>query len=219
MTREARFEAGGEHATRKWPPRPLERRRETSDLDPTYPLVDEVPYCPVVTCSPLATAWPEPATALCSPDREPGCEGLLGGLGDLEGDWLPGLVLNDYRSGADTTAGESVSDFERNQIATAQLAVDGEIEHGEITHAIADADLFSRVRSAQMCFRLNRGFAPTMRPAFQGMPSGEMARSMYMVASLTKTAFHRRLLTKSRYRQIAGKLTSTRHGVRLQRGR
>lgn len=70
------------------------------EADQTPPLVDETPLLPRSdVLSAMARAWPEPVTALCSPDREPRGEGVFGPFDDLEENRLPGLVLDDHHVG------------------------------------------------------------------------------------------------------------------------
>lgn len=86
--------------------------------DQAAPLVGEASVLPRGNMSSaMAAAWPEPVAALCSLDHKP---------------------LDDGRSGADTVAGKDVADSQCDEIATTWLAIDCEIEHREIAHAIAD---------------------------------------------------------------------------------
>jgi hypothetical protein len=70
--------------------------------------------------------------------RNPGADRLSGLLRQLEPDWLTGLALNHRRSGEDTTGAGDIPDAEVHEITSAQLAVDGEIEQGEIPNPLGD---------------------------------------------------------------------------------
>jgi hypothetical protein len=57
---------------------------------------------------------------------------------DLELNWPAGLVLDDARPVPHLTADGDIVDLKADEIASAQLAVDGEVEHRQITFALLD---------------------------------------------------------------------------------
>src|SRR5216684_4088243 len=84
-------------------------------------------------------------------------------LGQLELDWPSGLSLPNRCSLNGVAVRRNVLDFEGHHIAAAELAVDGQIEHGEVTDPALDHQLGSDkralaaaaawVRSACLCSR------------------------------------------------------------------
>src|SRR6516225_4374131 len=60
---------------------------------------------------------------------------LPGLLGDLEPDWPPGLPLSDSRSVERVTVRRHVLYADGDDVAAAQLTVDGEVEQGEVACA------------------------------------------------------------------------------------
>jgi hypothetical protein len=57
-------------------------------------------------------------------------------LGDLELHWALGLVLHDDGAARQLIAVTHVSDLERDEVAAAKLAVDAQIEEGQLTHTV-----------------------------------------------------------------------------------
>ena len=66
-------------------------------------------------------------------DLEVVIDSLPGLLGQFEPDGLSGLLLAHCRAINDITAGSNILDLQGDDIAAAQLAIDGEIEHRQIT--------------------------------------------------------------------------------------
>ena len=66
---------------------------------------------------------------------------LAGLLGQFEPDRLPGLLLPHRRPIDRIPVRCNVLDLERDDIAAAQLAVDGEIEHRQVAHPPVDLEL------------------------------------------------------------------------------
>ena len=71
----------------------------------------------------------EPGTA------DPMRHRLAGLLGDFELHWALGLLLHDDRPRANAIAVRDVSNAQPDQIASAQLAVDGQVEQCKIANA------------------------------------------------------------------------------------
>ena len=63
--------------------------------------------------------------------RDPGTDRVPRLFGDLELHRPLGLLLHDNRAGGDMTALDHVVDTKSNQIAPAQLAINGEVEESE----------------------------------------------------------------------------------------
>jgi hypothetical protein len=66
---------------------------------------------------------------------------LTGLFGDLEPHRLPSLLLAHCRAINGVSVRRNVLDFEGNDIATAQLTVDGQIEHRQVAFAVCDLEL------------------------------------------------------------------------------
>ena len=62
---------------------------------------------------------------------DPGGDRVARLLGDLKLDRTLGLLLHDNRAGGDPTALDHIVNMEPDQVAPAQLAVDGEVEQRE----------------------------------------------------------------------------------------
>jgi len=103
--------------------------------------------------------WPEPGLL------DPGLQRVPAGLRDLELDRPLRLLLQDDRPGRDLVAVADIADLEIDEVTAAQLAVDAEVEHRELSDA---ARHLRRTRSAQMSFSLSGTFWPTILPLFQG---------------------------------------------------
>jgi hypothetical protein len=86
-------------------------------------------------------------------------------FGDLELDRTAGLALNDCRAVSHVTANGDVIDLKANEIATPELAVDGEVEHRQI--ALVTIDLHSGANGPGLSRSQGR-FCPTTRPLFHG---------------------------------------------------
>jgi hypothetical protein len=89
-------------------------------------------------------------------------------LGQLELHRATCLLLPDCSPVCRIATRRNVIDLERDDIATAQLAVDGEIEQSEVANTTFD---WSFVRMDQTCLGRSGGFAPTAFPLFQGTRS------------------------------------------------
>jgi hypothetical protein len=74
------------------------------------------------------TAWKEELLRLQVRRADPCRDRVSRLFGDLELHRSLGLLLHDNRSRGDVTALDHIVDAESNQIATAQLAVDREVE-------------------------------------------------------------------------------------------
>jgi hypothetical protein len=66
-------------------------------------------------------------------------------------------------------AWRDILDFDGNDIAAPQLAVDGKVEHGQVTDMSSTCSL---ARIDQMCFGRSGGLAPISLPLFQGICFG-----------------------------------------------
>src|SRR5438067_12203842 len=76
-------------------------------------------------------AWKEELLRLQVGRRDPGGDRVPRLLGDLKLHRLLGLLLHDNRAGGDVTALDHIMDAKPDQIAPAQLAVDGEVKQRE----------------------------------------------------------------------------------------
>src|ERR1022692_13486 len=76
-------------------------------------------------------AWKEELLRLQVGRRDPGGDRVPRLLGDLKLHRSLGLLLHDNRAGGDATALDHIMDAKPDQIAPAQLAVDGEVEQRE----------------------------------------------------------------------------------------
>lgn len=63
----------------------------------------------------------------------PGRDRSTGWFCQLKLDRPPGLLLDDHGTLSDSPAGNHITDPQSDQVATAQLAVDGQVEQGQIT--------------------------------------------------------------------------------------
>jgi hypothetical protein len=66
---------------------------------------------------------------------------LPGLLGHLEPNRLTGLLLPDRRPIEAVSTGGNILDFEGDNLATTQFAIDGKIEHGQVTRLSFDLEL------------------------------------------------------------------------------
>jgi hypothetical protein len=82
-----------------------------------------------------ATAWEQALAKLSAPDPKVVVQRLLRHLGQLEANWPTGLALPDIGAVDRVAVGRHIIDLESNEIAAAQLAVDGEIEERQVPHA------------------------------------------------------------------------------------
>jgi len=78
------------------------------------------------------TTWKEEPAAYECVIGEPIADCCLGLFGDLKLDWPAGLSLNDAGAVSYLAANANVVDAQPHEVATAQLAVDGEIEQCEV---------------------------------------------------------------------------------------
>lgn len=69
---------------------------------------------------------------------EPGGQRLPRSLCNLEANGLAGLALCDRRPFLDLASGLDVRDFQPDEVTSAELAVDGEVEKREIADASCD---------------------------------------------------------------------------------
>jgi hypothetical protein len=102
-------------------------------------LVDPVPEDPGVLPSAEMRGVVEPAGKqevflLQSGKLDPRLNGLPGGRRDFELHWALRLVLDDDGARRHLVAMAHVSDFEADQVASAQLAVDAEVEQRQFAH-------------------------------------------------------------------------------------
>lgn len=128
--------------------------------------------CPVVQQTTVLTrgqviAWTAPArkepVAPSTPAQaEPGGERLAGRLGQLERDGPASLLLDHGGSKPDRVAEVDVRHTKTHEVAAPQLAVDRDIEHGQI----ASAALVLQP-SPNGPDGLRGGFGPMIRPWFQ----------------------------------------------------
>src|ERR1043166_6759834 len=80
-----------------------------------------------------APAGKQDLARLSSRSSEVVIDSLPGLFGQFEPDGLSGLLLPHCRAIDDITPGSNIFDFQSDDIASAQLAIDGEIEHRQIT--------------------------------------------------------------------------------------
>ena len=66
---------------------------------------------------------------------------LPGLLGHLEANRLTGLLLPDRGPIEGVSTGGNILDLESDNIATAQFAIDGKIEHGQVSRLSFDLEL------------------------------------------------------------------------------
>jgi len=107
-------------------------------------------------------------------------DGFAGLLGEFEAHRSPGLVLTDGCPVHGIATRRDIAQPEADQIASAQLAVDSEVEQRQI--ALAPRQL----RIAQICLSLSGGLAPISLPLFQGrrsVPERDNERWSVMVNS------------------------------------
>jgi hypothetical protein len=90
---------------------------------------------------------------------------LAGLLAQFKSDRPPGFLLPDGCAVRRVPAGDDILDPNGNDITAAKLAVDRQIEHGEVTSAAFDLEF---VRIDQTCLGRSDGFAPVSLPLFQG---------------------------------------------------
>lgn len=69
---------------------------------------------------------------------DPSCNGLPGLFSDLELHRTLGLLLHDDGASSHTVSMRDVSDTELHQVAGPELAVDGKVEHGELSNALPE---------------------------------------------------------------------------------
>jgi len=91
---------------------------------------------------------------------------LPGLFGDLEPYRSAGLLLADRRTLNGVSVWGNVLDFESDDIATTQLAIDGEIEQRQVALAVCHLKLSA---IDQTCFGRSGGLAPVNLPLFQGV--------------------------------------------------
>jgi len=98
--------------------------------------------------------------------RDQAADRLAGLVGQLELHRLLGLVLEDDGAVRDGAAVRDIADAQRDQVAAAQLAVDGEVEECEVTEPLASC---KRIRIAQISRTFSGGLGPVSLPLFQGV--------------------------------------------------
>lgn len=118
-------------------------RRIQADL--TDPVIDQARILARRDRSDRSHAAREQVIAVATaPLLDPPADRLPGLLGDLELDRMARLLLHHGRAGAHRTVQRDIADLEADEVAAAELAVDGEIEHrqvaGRIRQLKADAD-------------------------------------------------------------------------------
>ena len=96
-------------------------------------------------------------------------DGLPGLLGDFEPDRNARLFLPDGGAIDGVSMGRDVVDLESHDIAPAQLAVDGEIEHRQVSGSSLDLQLGP---DRPNMLRSQRAFAPINLPLFQAVRLG-----------------------------------------------
>ena len=78
-------------------------------------------------------AWEQELVRFQTRRSDPGGDGVSRLFGNLKLDRPLGLLLHDNRTRSDPTALDNIMDAERNNIATAQFAVDSEIEQRKLS--------------------------------------------------------------------------------------
>jgi hypothetical protein len=91
---------------------------------------------------------------------------LPGLLGHLEPNRLPCFPLANRRPIPGISVWGDILHPERDDVATAELAIDGQIEHCQVAQR---PSTWSLVRIDQTCFGRSGGFAPISLPLFQGL--------------------------------------------------
>ena len=99
---------------------------------------------------------------------DPGLQDVPGCLRDLELDRSLRQMLHDDGARRHLVAMTHVPDLERDEVASAQLAVDAEVEQGNRASSRTRPSIWRRTRSAQMSLSLKGAFCPTSLPLFQG---------------------------------------------------
>jgi hypothetical protein len=79
-----------------------------------------------------------------------------------------GLLLHNRRPRPDPAAADEIANTDFDDVAAAQLAVDGKVEQGPVTQPLLRS---SQKRIAHTCCGFSARLAPTMRPAFHGRRS------------------------------------------------
>jgi len=92
-------------------------------------------------------------------------DGLAGLFGQFKSDWPSRLLLSQPLHGPPCIARSDILDLDRDDVTATELAVDRQIEHGEVPSAAFDLEL---VRIDQTCLGRSGGFAPVTLPLFQG---------------------------------------------------
>jgi hypothetical protein len=87
------------------------------------------------------------------------------GLRQFKLNWPLCLALHNHRAGQNLIAVGDVANSKIDEIAAAQLAVDGEIEHRQISNMMG---VLQKIRIAQMSLGSSGGFCPISLPLFQG---------------------------------------------------
>jgi hypothetical protein len=117
--------------------------------------------------------------------------GLAGLVRQFELDRSPGFLLPYGCAIGRITIGCNILDLQGHDIAAPQLAVDGQIEQGEVA---GPPSISSRVRIDQTCFGRSGGLAPISLPLFQssrrGLEEGQFSRLDMIVLLVTEEGEH-----------------------------
>jgi len=116
--------------------RPVPARIEA---DRGHPVADETGVLPCRQVRRgVQPAWKEEPAARHGGRGDPLENGLSGVLGHFELDGSSGLALDDRYAVADGAAHHEVTDFEADEVTAAQLAVDRQIEEGQVAKIARD---------------------------------------------------------------------------------
>ena len=85
-------------------------------------------------------AWEQEVVGLQPRGLDPRLRGVTGSRRDLELNGSLGLVLHHDSPRGDLVAVANVADLERNEVASAELAVDAKIDQRELTYSVSPAE-------------------------------------------------------------------------------
>ena len=126
-------------------------------------------------------AWKEELLRLQMSRRDPGGDRVSRLLGDLKLHRPLGLLLHDNRARGDVTALDHIVDAKPDQVASAQLAVDGEVEQREFPGSMIQ--LQSNPDGPDL-LQFQRGLLPEQVPLFH-----EVTRPLVVVAASMSRSF------------------------------
>ncbi len=111
----------------------------------------------------MAPAREQPVTKSQTALLQPRGERLAGRFGQLEGNRPTGLLLDDGGAQSHAVAQVDVGNAQPDEVAAAQLAVDRDVEHGEV----ADATIVLEAgANGPDVLGFERRLRPTIRPWF-----------------------------------------------------